>query len=63
VAFFRSEHVSAVGKQIVSIEESMAMEVDQDNMEDLTQSHKRELITEDLKDLGSFTEKWNEITT
>jgi hypothetical protein len=36
----------------------MALEVDQDDVEDLVESHNREIITEDLQELDSFTEQW-----
>jgi hypothetical protein len=50
------EDVAAVDKEIVLLGESLGLEVDQDDVEDLIQSHNRELTTEDLQELDSFTE-------
>jgi uncharacterized protein (DUF885 family) len=58
-----SEDVTTVDKETVSREESIALKVNQDDMEDLVKSHNRELTTEDLQELKSFTEQWREGAT
>jgi hypothetical protein len=41
----------------------MALEVGQYNVENLVESHDKELFTEDLKELDSFAEEWEEEAT
>jgi hypothetical protein len=44
------EDVTVVGKEFVSLGESVGLKVNQNDGEDLIQSHSRELTTKDLQD-------------
>jgi hypothetical protein len=50
------EYVSAIVKENVLLGESMGLGVDQDDVEDLIQSHSREIAAADLQELDSVIE-------
>jgi hypothetical protein len=50
------EDVAAVDKEIIMLEKSMELEVDQDDGDNLIQPNNRELTTEELQELDTFIE-------
>lgn len=51
------EDVVAVDKEVFSLGKSLELETEQDNMEELVQSHKRYITIGNLQDFDGFTEE------